>query len=452
MVWAAVGLAAIVGQGAAAQTLEQALSEAYNTNPTLQEQRAQANVVDEQVTQARAGYRPSATATGSVGGAYAASHGPTGSGATENYRTDLAQGSSGVTVSQPLYRGGATNAAVRGAEDQVQAQRATLLSTEEQVLLQGATAYLDVVRDQAILDLDRSDEQVLRHQLEQTTAQFQVGQLTRTDVSQAQSRLAGAIATRTQAEGTLANSRATFRQVIGRQPGKLAAPQTDLHLPGSLDEALSRADADNPVIITAQFNEAAARDQIDQFLGQLMPQATANSSVSRTWNASYTSQRQDTAVVALQVTVPIFDGGATSSRVRQARSTDDQKRIQIEDFRRQVAQTTTAAWSALTTARANIDSYRSQVRATDIALAGVRQEAAVGTRTVLDILNAEQESLAAQVALVGAQHDELVAEFQVLYAAGALTARQLSLPVTLYDVESHYQAVRNQWRGTTVGN
>ncbi|WP_448205033.1 TolC family outer membrane protein [Azospirillum sp. sgz302134] len=439
---------------ASAQTLEDALAQAYANNPALGAQRARQRAVDEGVPQALAGYRPTARITAGV------SHTGTNSdlknretGATGTTRTSVTPKNVGVTATQPLYDA-TVGPAVRRAERTVEAQRATVLATEQQTLLNAATAYLNVVQNQALLELQINNEQVLRRQLDAARDRFRVGEYTRTDVSQSESRLAASIASRISAEGTLQASRATYERVVGTMPGNLKAPKPRFKLPATLDEVVEMARANNPTVLSATYTEQAQREAVDQQFGRLLPSANLSAQATRSWDPSTSSgidvTRQNSAQFTAQVTIPLYQAGLPEALTREAKHTANQARLQIEDSRRQAVEAAISAWQGLQAARASIESYNSQIRAAEIALEGVRQEAQVGSRTVLDVLNQEQELLNARVNLVQAQRNEMVQAFTVLGAIGQLTARQLALPVQYYDSEAHYQQVRNKWTGTGV--
>lgn len=437
-----LALAAGLGLSPAhAQSLQEALSQAYQSNPTLESQRAALRATDELVPQARSGFLPTLSAEGDIG--------------RNRQEQDEAisawtEKSVGVTLTQPVYRGGQTVAAVDRAEALVQAQRASLASTEQDVLLSAATAYLDVVRDQAVRQLNINNEQVLRRQLEASNDRFRVGEITRTDVSQSEARLSGAISARIQAEGQLSASRATFTRLIGTVPGQLVQPKTNFVLPASQDEAVSLAEQNNPSVIAARFNERAASAAVDQVTGELLPSVNIVGSYQRIWDRPTANGAIDSGSLTARLTVPIYEAGATTSRVREAKQTVGQRRNQVDEAVRQARSTAVSAWEALVTARATIESNQAQVRSSEIALEGVRQEATVGSRTVLDVLNAEQELLDARVNLVTAQRDEVVAVFQLLSATGQLTAGRLDLGVTTYNYEDHYNKVRGKIWGVSA--
>jgi len=438
-------LLALSVQPVSAQSLEEALANAYISNPTIESQRAQLRATDELVPQALSGYRPTIEAGADAGYSRARTRAgnQSDSGSLQRRGVDL-------SVVQPLYSGGRTQAGTRRAEALVEAQRADLFSTEQTVLLNGATAYLDVVRSQAVVDLNVNNEQVLRRQLDASRDRFNVGEITRTDVSQAESRLARAVSDRIQAEGQLSAARAVYTRLIGSPPGRLTAPRLVFDLPASREETVALAESNNPTVIAAEYSETAARNAVDAVRGEMLPSANLRGTLSRTYDPSPNADRQDGASVTASVTIPLYQAGSTESRVREARQTAVQRRIQIEESRRQVVENAIRAWEGLTTARATIESRQSQVRSSEIALEGVRQEALVGSRTTLDTLDSEQELLDARVQLVQAQRDEMVAAFSVLSATGQLSARQLGLRVPTYDHVKHYKQVRDKWWGTDI--
>ncbi len=433
---------------ASAQSLEDALAQAYSNNPALAAQRARQRAVDESVPQALSGYRPTVRATAGITRNATNSTFQGGETGSENNAKSV-----GVTATQPLYDA-TVGPAVRRAERTVEAQRATVLANEQQILLNAAAAYLDVVQNQAVLELQANNEQVLRRQLDAARDRFRVGEYTRTDVSQSESRLAASIAARISADGTLQASRATYERVVGSMPGKLKAPKPKFKLPGTLDEVVEMARSNNPSVLSATYTEAAQREAVDQQFGRLLPSANLSAQANRTIDAGRSSgidiKRQDGAQLTAQLTIPLYQAGLPEALTREAKHTANQARLQIDDTRRQAVEAAISAWQGLQAARASIESYNSQIRAAEIALEGVRQEAQVGSRTVLDVLNQEQELLNARVNLVRAQRTEMVQAFTVLGAIGQLTARQLNLPVQYYDADTHYKQVRNKWIGTGV--
>jgi outer membrane protein len=441
---ASVMLAMVMGGVAQGQTLQDALSSSYANNPTLQTSRAQLRVVDENVPQALAGWRPSVTLSGSAGynqgtarsrGLYA--------------DTDRQIGSATATVTQPIYNGGRTVAGTRRAENQVLAQRARLLATEQQVLSDTVQAYVAVIRDQETLRLNVNNVQVLQRQLDATNERFRVGEITRTDVAQAESRLAGARATRANAEGTLQTSRATFARLVGVAPERLVAPQP-LALPvRSAREAAELASVNAPAVVATLFDEAAGRDAVDVQFATLLPQVSLQAQTYRSDNNQSPDTRATGETITATLSVPLYQGGAEHAAVRQARQEAQRLRQVVDDQRRAAMQQATQAWETLVAARAQVESVRSQIRAAEIALDGVQREAVVGSRTTLDVLNAEQELLNARVTLVQALANVVTNSYSLAGAVGRLTAKDLALPVPLYDMEAYYRAVRGKWFGTS---
>src|SRR5438067_9599500 len=428
-----------------AQTLTEAFAYTYNNNPQILAQRALLRSTDEQVPQALSNWRPTVTLTGQAGFERA---GVAARGTSTNF-SSFEPRSLDLRVTQPLYRGGRTEAATRQAINNVQAARSQTLGVETTVFQAVAQAYLDVVRDQTLVEVARNNEAVLRRQLEATRDRFRVGEVTRTDVAQAESSLAQATAQRINAEGQLEVSRANYARQVGHPPGRLMLPRERPALPATREEALSLAMHDNPNVISASFTELAARDNIDVVRGQLLPQISVIGDLNRSFASSISLRgtRQDSASAQLQLTMPLYEGGAIYSQTRQAQQTVGQRRSQVDDARRLAVQQATQAWETLQAARAAITSFGAAVRAAQIALEGTQQEALVGSRTVLDVLIAEQQLFTTQSQLVTAQHDAALAEFNLAAATGRLIAPELRLPVQLYDMERHYRAVKDKWLG-----
>ncbi|WP_376090170.1 TolC family outer membrane protein [Roseomonas sp. CCTCC AB2023176] len=453
---ACAAAAATIALPAAAlgQTLQEALAFAYTNNPALGAARAQVRVVDENVPQALAGWRPTISLSGSAGYAdgnirqRSITPSPlNGQRTITTAESDREVGALSATVTQPLYRGGRTVAQTRRAENQVLAQRARLLATEQQVLQDAVSAYVNVIRFQEEVRLNLNNVQVLQRQLDATNARFRVGEITRTDVAQAESRLAGARSTRADSEGQLANSRAGFQRTIGLAPNRLVAPQPLTTAVRSNEEAAQVASVNNPNVIAALFDEAAARDFIDVQLGVLLPSASLQGQAFRNDNQTQPGTRSTGQQITATLTVPLFQGGAEYAAVRQARQDATRLRQVVDDQRRASTQQAIQAWETLQSARATVEATRAQIRAAEVALDGVQREAVVGSRTTLDVLNAEQELLNARVSLVRALANVVTASHSLAQAVGRLTARDLRLPVPLYDATAYYRAVRDRWAG-----
>jgi outer membrane protein len=432
-----------IADPAAAETLTDALVDTYNSNPQILAERSNLRAVDEGVPQALAGWRPTVTVTGSAGPQQIANQPPSIAGPSFAAITKTAD----LNITEQVYSGGKTLAQTAQAEKNIAAERARLVATEETVFLSVIQAYLDVVRDQATLDLTINNEQVLRRQLEATSDQFRVGSVTRTDVAQAEARLAAATASRLQAEGNLKVSRANYERAVGHPPAKLTQPGLRPILPASREDAVHLAATNNPNVVAAVFTEDAARDQIDIVRSQLLPSVAIVGDANRQVDTVAPDHEITQGSLIARVTVPLYEGGAVYSQTRQAQQVVGQRFSQTDDARRAAVQAATQAFEQIATGRAQAISLRSTIKAAEIALEGVRQEATVGSRTVLDVLNAEQELFTDRVQLVTNQHDLALAEFTLSQQIGQLTALDLRIPVKLYDADMHYRSIRQKWIG-----
>ncbi len=435
---------------AAADTLPWALIQAYQNNPQITAQRAAVRATDESVPTALSGYRPRASATYTATEQYL----DTTTRVTplvNNYQKGwVSVHSYGTTVTQNLFNGFQTANRTRQAESQVSAARENLRLTEQNVLLAAATAYMNLLRDTAILDLQRSNVEVLQEQLRQVRDRFNVGEVTRTDVAQSESRLAAGRSSMLTAESNLNTSRSAYRQVIGVDAGKLApGTPVDRFSPSVLAVAIQEARARHPSVTTAMFNIDAALLQVKIAEGSLYPTLNLVGSAQKTINSTSSLNVLDTlsASVAGQLSVPIYQGGSEYAAIRQAKETLGQRRVDLDTARDQAQQTLVQSWGQLQAAKAQIESTQAQVDASTIALNGVREEARVGQRTTLDVLNAQQELVNARVAVVTAQRDRVVASYTLLAASGRLSPQVLGLNVPVYDPGVHYHQVRDSWIG-----
>ena len=450
---AAIGVLALLAMGptqahAQARTLQEALTLAYSTNPTLLAARAQLRATDEGIPQALSGWRPTVIVAGSLGygDGDVRSSGRNG----QNYsRINRDIFSEQATLTQPLYNGGNTRATTNQATNRVFGQRARLIATEQQVFSNVVNAFVNVIATQQTLQLNINNEQVLTRQLQATNDRFRVGEITRTDVAQAEAALASARATRQTAEGNLQTSRATYRQYVGELPDQLVEPQP-LKLPvRNQAEATQLASTNNPNVIATLFDDAANKDAIDIAFSALLPQVSVQAQGSRTDNSTSPGLRSIAGQVLLNASVPIYQGGAEYSRVRQARQTEQQSRRVVDDVRRQSIQQAATAWENLVATRATIESTNAAIRANQIALEGTQREAIVGSRTTLDVLNAEQLLLNSRVTLVQNLANLVNNSYGVAAALGRLTARDLALNVPLYDETAYYNAVKNKLWGVS---
>lgn len=456
--WSAIGMALAVlpvfgGVPAVADTLQGALTQTYVNNPTLNAQRALVRATDENVPQALSGYRPriSITATGGE---------VSSSTTTKNTSTNPATYSTlsgynspvsvGATISQTLFNGFQTANRTRQAEAQVLAARENLRATEQSTLLSAVTAYMNLLRDTAILDLQRRNVEVLQEQLRQTRDRFNVGEVTRTDVAQSEASLAAGRSAVLTAESNYKTSAAVYRQVIGVDPGKLAAASpVDRYSPTSLAAAISTGSAIHPSITAAQFNIDTALQAVKVAEGALYPTVGVQGSFTKNYLSSQSLSTMESynASVLGTLTIPVYQGGSEYSLIRQAKETLGQRRIEMDTAREQVRQTVVQSWGQLEAAKGNIEATQAQVQSSEIALNGVREEARVGQRTTLDVLNAQQALVNARVSLVSAQRDRVVASYTLLSAVGRLSAQVLGLRVPTYNPKVHYEQVRDSWAG-----
>jgi outer membrane protein len=447
---ASITPAPVTSEPGVPRTLSEALAATYSSQPQLLAERAKLRATDENLPQALAGWRPTVILSGTAGygDGMTRAFTKTGGGGFLNAQTDRLIGTAQATLSQPLYTGGKTSANVNRAKNQVYAERATLLNQEQTSFGNVVNAYVGVIQAQQLLALNINNEQVLAKQLQATNDRFRVGEITRTDVAQAEAALAGATAQRQTSEGNLLTARGTYQQQVGYYPpGDLIEPQP-LALPVKNEQdATTLAAHNNPAVVTALFNDAAAKDAVDVAFSQLMPQVSLQGQVFQQQNAANRSTSVNGYQAVVQLSVPVYQGGAEYSAVRQAKQTVQQTSQLVSDARRTAVQNAVQAWETLVAAKAAADSTREQIRANQIALEGVEREAIVGSRTTLDVLNAQQALLTSQVTLVQNLAQLITASYQVASAIGRLTARDLHLPVPLYDDTAYYNAVKDKWTG-----
>jgi len=435
---AAAVIVALSAAPAGAETLNEILALTYAANPTLEVQRSSVRSQDETVAKALAGRRPSVTLSTSIGRSNSAG----------NTNVNSTPASLQLSINQTLYRGGRIVAGIDQAEFNILSARAGLQSTEQKVLLSAISAYMNVLRDQAVLQLSRSNEQVLTTELQATRNRFALGESTNTDIAQSEAAVSASIAARIQSEGSLLNSLATFERIVGATPGQLETPQalTEL-IPESLQHAIAIGLAENPSILSAQYSEAASRIGVETAQAARLPTVTLSAKTSRSENRAVRATPTISSSVTLSLSMPLYQSGAEFTTIRSAMESSARSLIQLEDARRTVQASVTQAWQQLAVARAGIVSRSDQVRVSLVAVEGVRQQEQVGARTRLDVLNAEQQLLKARVALVTARRDELVASYGLVDAMGRLTAAQLGLSVTLYNPAENYLAIRGSLFG-----
>ena len=422
-----------------AETLTEALAGAYQSNPALQQQRAVLRQLDETYVQARTGLRP----TLSLGASGSYTHYQSPNISQGNFDTN--SGQLGLNASQTLFTSGRTTANIRAAQATIEAGRETLRSAEAQVLTSAITAYIDVRRDAAILSIRRDNIEVLKAQLDETSAKYQVGQVTPTDVSQARAQYAQAKALFATADGQLRASRASYAAVIGQNPADLAAEPDLPGIPATIDAAFDVAARANPDVASAEATERASQAKVAMAKTGYGPQVSANASVGTVGPVTplRTSQYGEEVTAGLTITQPLYSGGLISSDVRQALEQNNIDRFGVEKARREMVRQVSSAWSAMVSARADLSASMESRDAAKLAYDGTHEEYRAGLRTTLDVLLAEQTLRDAEIALTNARHDAYQASAQLLAAIGLLDARNLALPVETYDPKRSFDRVRN---------
>lgn len=437
-------------QMANAESLSSALLEAYRKNPTLNAARAGQRAIDENVPQALAGWRPTVSAQGTAAQAWSntytySSHSNAGFKPTTENLT--------IRLDQPLFRGFKTVEGTKAAEAQVKSGQMQLLATEQTVLLNGIQAYLDVIRDRRTVQLREQNLVVLQDQFKASNARFKAGELTKTDVAQSQAGVASAQASLAGTVAQLRASEAAFEQIIGHQPGKLeSAPAA--RPPASLDQAFEIAHETNPQILAAAQAVNYAEHNIGVARSGLLPTADLQGiySFTATQNGAGglgTTTTNDNSALTVQgvVNVPIYEQGLSYSQVRAAKQRASQSRISVIDTTRQVRQAVAANWAGYTSSKQSVASIGESVSASQTAYNGVKQEYSVGSRSTIDVLNAEQTLLSAQISEVSLQHDLILSSYRLQSSIGHLTGRHLHLG-PLYDSTANYKNVRDKWIGT----
>lgn len=456
----AIAAAGAGSQGQAfADTLFGAMEKAYTTNPTLQGRRAGQRAIDEQVPQALSGWRPTVTMQSSLTRNY--SEYANGQRITKPNLGNEGNGDIQIILQQPLFRGFKTVEGTKAAEARVEGGRQDLLSTEQNVLFAAVQAYMEVYAGRQLVVLQKQNVAAMNGQLKAANERFAVGEITRTDVAQARASLADAQSQLTSAQATLTEDVASYLQIIGNEPGKLAAPKI-AKLPKTLNAALAKAGETNPEILAKAFVEVALQHDIEVARGDLLPSANLQANafvqsdfekwVGRNNDFNIGGQLGTTrgASVSAVVNVPIYEAGAVYSSIRRAKQLASQQRISVIEVGRAVRQAVAATWSSYVALGEIIAQTKVQVSAAALALDGVQQEYQAGTRTTQDVLDQQTKLVAAKVRLVTAEKNRVIAAYRLLSAVGILTARDLGLNVTIYDPAENYNRVRNKWIGTGV--
>jgi len=442
---------ALSAGSALADSLSTAMEKAYSTNPTLNSARAGQRATDEQVPQALSGWRPDVTVNGTLM-------------TSDTQKSEhVEDGDVNIVLTQPLFRGFRTVEGTKAAEARVDAGRQNLLQVEQEVLFNVVQAYMDVYAGRQLVALQKQNVAALQGQLKASNERFAVGEITRTDVAQSRASLAAAKTQLVTAETNLATSVATYMQMTGDEPGKLNYPKYN-KVPKSLKSALQIAGETNPQILAQAFVEAAANFDVNVARGSLLPEAylQARAGVSDTFGDKTTIIKNGKPVqvgidplrstsLSANITIPLYsNGGSVYSSVRQAKQLASQRRIQVIEVARAVRKAVAEAWNAYVAYADIIANAKTQVSAAQLALSGVQQEYQAGTRTTLDVLNAQRDLVVAKTTLVNAEKNRVVAAYQLMAAIGHLTANDLNLNVAIYDPSENYNRVRNKWFGSDV--
>lgn len=435
----------VAGMNANAETLDEALTYTYVANPSLAAQRAYVKSVYEQINESKSGYKPTIAGQASYGYLYQRQRSRPGFSENESMPVNM-----GVNAVQPLFSGFGTVASVKAARHKFESEKAKLQDLEQSVLTQAVVAYTDVIRAIAVWKLNQNNEAVLKRQLDYTRDRFRVGELTKTDVAQAEARYAGAVASRIQAEGNVKVAYASYQETIGKMPDKIFEPEVPAaKLPQTLEDALAVADKNNPSVISAEYQEKQAKSGVDVAKSAYYPslnlqasylnsRANAHGSMSYIDSSGVLASartgraREEDSSVKLVLDVPFYTAGIVPSKVAQAKLAERQAALGVVSVRRAVEQATTQAWENYQSTLAGLSSLQEQVRATELALDGVRHEEQAGTRTILDVLNAEQELLNARVSLVSAKKNLIDASYLLISAMGLMTPDNLDLDIDRY--------------------
>lgn len=455
MATAALALAAAPGVGA--ETLGEAFASAYDGNPRINAERARLRATDEELARAQSGYRPTLTGTASIEAKRTfvePREEPTAAelAARTEFPGPITHPKTvGLNLAQPIFDGYRTVNAVREADATILAGRQTLSGIEQFVFLEVVTAYANVIRDQATLTLREANVAVLSRELQATEERFAVGEVTKTDVAQARARRAGAVSAAELAKANVRSSIADYVRVVGHPPTSLTEPRPlDRLLPAAMEDAIAIGMSENPDVVAAAFREKASTHTIDKIEGEMLPDIRVEASYQNTIDPNASIDHTQTGSVIARLTVPFYQGGEVAARVRQAKEARLGRLEDIESARVEVRAAVTSGWAQYVAARAQLESANIQVAATQVALEGVREEERVGQRTLLDVLDAQQELIDAKVGLLAAKRDVVVASYTIVRAMGHLTAADVGVGVELYDAEAHYNDTNGKAWGATI--
>ena len=430
-----------------ADTLESALAKAYEYNPSLKAARAEAKAIDENVAIAKSGYRPTLKVDGGYSDSKVNTNAP--SKPVDGYTRTLS-----ATITQPIFNGFKTVNSVSSAKSYRKASKAALMATEQKVILEAAVAYLDVLRDEAIVKLQKNNEKLLKKELDETRERFNVGETTTTDVSQAEASYASAQSQRISAEGNLEASRAIYKKVIGEDAKDIKDPKDIEKLfPNNLEEALAYAKEHNYSLHAAQHNLKAKKYDVSTTKGDLLPSINAYATAGRIKNENWMYEKNPTSnsvELGVNFSMPIYSAGSTRAKIRQSKYYRWQAQEDLLNVQDTLQSNITSYWEYLSANKAKIKSVKAQIKAYQVALDGVREEEALGNRTVLDVLNQYQYLLNSEVEEVTTRHEYYVSGLGLLQSMGKLTAKDLNLNVDLYDADAKYKETSGKWLSTSI--
>ncbi|NDB67007.1 MAG: channel protein TolC [Methylocystaceae bacterium] len=444
--------------GAHAETLNEALQRAYNNNPSLNSSRANLRAVDENVPLAKAGMRPRVSINSYLGAQQnrfiqrqddmSQPNDPNAYPIWNRQQGQSLARSAGVTIEQPVFDGFKAQNTTNAAETAVFAEQQRLRLLEQKILFDTASSYMNVLRDTAALKLQENNVAVLTEQLRQTKERYLAGQITLTDISQAESRLAAGKAQASNAHALLESSIGAYQQVVGILPKKLApAPPVDKLLPPNREEAEKIAVSEHPMILAALHDADASDFDIKAIEADFLPKLSVVADVFTQTNMNIIYDRNIAAMIGGRLNVPLYDGGSTSSQLRQAKELAGKKKLDVDVARAEIIALTRTTWANLQSAKTRMVAAQAQIAAAEKALYGVREEAKAGQRTTLDILNAQQELLNARIALIFAQRERVVASYGVLSTIGRLSTDNLGLSPDYYDPALHLDQIKDSWGG-----
>ncbi len=418
-----------------AATLKEALGQAYMANPSLQAARSQLEATAEELPSAYAGFLPNVSANYERGRDEQKYGSRTDDNQVKNRQ---------IQATQPIFNGFGSVAEVKRAQNLITAEQHRLTAVEQEILSDAVTAYMDVVRAQRVLELNLSNVQVLTEQLQATKDRFELGETTRTDVAQSEARLSRAVSDKTVAEGALVAAKANYLQVVGTEPVNVSMPTSLPGIPGTLTESINLATEHNPNVLFSEYRADAAENDIYIAGSRILPSANVQAIKRKEDGLAsfFGSTEREVDSVMFNVNIPLYQSGSEYAQVRQNKRTREQRNNELQDSRNKAVEQVTRAWENVRTSRATIKSTTDAVNAAQIALEGVKQEAELGARTVLDILDAEQELFITRVNLVSAQRNEVIATYSLLAALGELTAESQQLDVERYDQNEYKDKVK----------